>query len=447
MYSRKRYYQEDNDVDDDEEDIWEREASVGSLSNRKNPPNSFSKNIDILDAQYEILQKHEHDLQLELQSLQTSLHALEQNQVDEETKLKQIESEYLAAVQEAIAFYESQLKDTQDIDLDETITIHNDTAYLKTDALLNREIKRILVEWDSIFVDEKLEDTNAIIKATAHQYRKTGFDVVDLITQISGYEARIQSLNRDRAKLNSLPQILPILRSETERYASDMKETTKKLERLEADVIRPYLEKLAVQHIFCPLYASFIENMIRLTEDYFKNAEYMYNLCIKQRACQQFTTLLYEKDAAIKIQKLHSLKLLAIEQPDHIQKVPPNVSEDEEHFVAIIKGLLKTVLMQIGKDTASLTLDEQIEALQQHGASLKQKWQEDFQSCHDAATELALLHKRLSASLHSQSRTSDKLFMVPKPYSNLQEELEFRTIELQNVLSALQKVKRQYHQY
>ncbi|KAI8638226.1 hypothetical protein BD408DRAFT_423314 [Parasitella parasitica] len=383
--------------------------------------------------------KHEHNLQLGLQSLQASLHALDQSQADEQAKLEQVECEYLATVQEAIAFYESQLKDTQDPDLDETITLHNDTPYLKTDALLSRQVKHVLQEWASVFTHETLEDTNAIIKTTTHQYSKAEFDVVDLIAQISGYEARVQSLNRDRAKLNSLPQILPILTSETEQYASDMKETTTKLEQLETEVIRPYLERVAVQHVFCPLYASFIANEIRLAEDYFEDAEYLYTVCIKQRAYQQFTTLLYEKDAALKMQKLHNLKLLATGQPDSDQEATSNAKGDKSHFVAIIKGLLTAALTQIGRDKENLTLTEQIDALQRHAANLKQKWQQDFQSCQDAAAELNLLHKRLSTSLYSHPRTPDELFMAPKPYSRLQEELEFRTMELKGALSALQK--------
>lgn len=295
--------------------------------------------------------------------------------------------QYLATVQEAIAFYEHQLKDTQGTDTDETITITNDTAYLKTDALLIKEIKRIMEDWRSVFSDENQEDINSTIDATSHQYRKTEFDVIDLIAQISGYEARIQTLNRDRAKLNSLPQILPIIRSETERYASEMKETTIKLEQLEKDVIRPYLDKVAIQHVFYPLYASFITNELKLAQDYLEDLEFLYTVCIKQRSYQQLTTLLYEKDATQKMQKLKSLKLLAVEQqPD--KKEDATEVNDDEPLVTVIKDLLKKVLNQIGDDATDLTLAEQIETLQRHASMLRQKWQDDFQSCQDAANEL-----------------------------------------------------------
>lgn len=280
------------------------------------------------------------------------------------------------------------MKNTQGIDTDETITITNDTAYLKTDALLIKEMKCIMEDWRSVFANENREDIESIIDIASHQYRKTEFDVIDLIAQISGYEARIQTLNRDRAKLNSLPQILPIIRSETEKYASEMKETTIKLEQLEKDVIRPYLDKVAIQHVFYPLYASFIANELKLAQDYLEDVEFLYTVCIKQRSYQQLTTLLYERDAAQKMQKLRSLKLLAVEQQLDKKEGAAEVNNDDEHVVAIIKGLLKKVLNKIGYNATDLTLAEQIETLQRHASTLKQKWQDDFQSCQDAANEL-----------------------------------------------------------
>lgn len=57
-------------------------------------------------------------------------------------------------------------------------------------------------------VDEKK------IKALGHNFRYTEFEVLDLIAQITGLEARIQSLERDISKLNALPQMIPILRYE-----------------------------------------------------------------------------------------------------------------------------------------------------------------------------------------------------------------------------------------
>ncbi|CAO3655690.1 unnamed protein product [Mucor fragilis] len=396
MDSRKRKSHTPQYQDDDyEEDVWEREASTAASSNRHikpTPPNPYATEIDVLNNQYEILQKTETNLQQELADLEASLLALEQEEMDEQAQLKQAEDEYLASAQEAITLYESRLKDTQDIDLDETITISNDTPYLKADAQLVKEVKRMLQEWESMLTDEHVGDTNAIIDTTIRQYRKNEFDIMDLNAQISGLEAKMQVLERGRTRLNSLPQILPILRSETERYAADMEETTKNLEQLEKDVLRPYLMRVVLQSVFYPLYASFLANEITFAQSYLKDLESLYDVSIKQRSYQQLTTLLYEKDAALETLQLRSLESLVVvdPSPSH-QPLIESTSKDtdsETLLVKLIKGLLKKALKQMGANAADLSLAEQIKALQDHAKMQNQKWHEDLQSCQEAAIEL-----------------------------------------------------------
>jgi hypothetical protein len=60
--------------------------------------------------------------------------------------------------------------------------------------------------------EEHYEIADKKIKSFAHNYRYTEFEILDLISQINGLEARIQSLERDQSKLNSLPQMIPILK-------------------------------------------------------------------------------------------------------------------------------------------------------------------------------------------------------------------------------------------
>lgn len=241
--------------------------------------------------------------------------------------------------------------------------------------------------------DDHVGETNAIIDTAIHQYRKNEFDIMDLNAQISGLEARIQILERDRTRLNSLPQILPILRSETEKYAADMEETTKNLEQLEKDVLRPYLTRVVMQSVFYPLYASFLANEIAFAQSYLKDLETLYDMSIKQRSYQQLTTLLYEKDAALETLQLRSLESLVVvdPSPSHQPLIEPtskDTDSDDILLVKLIKGLLKKALKQIGANTADLSLAEQIKALQDHAKMQNQKWHEDFQSCQEAATEL-----------------------------------------------------------
>ncbi|KAL9559864.1 hypothetical protein MBANPS3_000189 [Mucor bainieri] len=463
MDSRKRrsyspHHHHHQDEGDDDEDIWEREAATATSPARRikpMPPNLYATEIDVLNSQHEILAKAEADLQQELADLETTLMALEQEETNEQAQLKHFEDEYLAAAQEAITLYESRLKDTQEAQLDETITITTDTSYLKSDAQLIEEIKRILQEWESLLTDDHAEDTNAIIDSTVRQYRKSEFDMMDLNAQISGLEAKMHILERDRARLNSLPQILPILRSETEKFSADMKETTKKLEQLEKDVIQPYLARAVLQSVFYPLYASFLTNEITFAQSYLKDLESLYDVSIKQRSYQQLTTLLYEKDAAFETLQLRSLESLVVldppppsssapsstspHYPSWIASAAKDTESDDTLLVKLIKGLIKKALKQMGMNAANLSLADQIKALQDYAKMQNQKWHEDFQSCQEAAHELISLHKRLSDSLYSHSRSTDKLVMAPEPYTTLQEDLEFRTMEIETALSMLEK--------
>lgn len=278
--------------------------------------------------------------------------------------------------------------------LDETITISNDTPYLKSDTQLIKEIKRILQEWESMLTDDHVDEANAIIDTTVRQYRKSEFDIMDLNAQISGLEAKMQILERDRARLNSLPQILPILRSETETYAADMEETAKKIEKLEKDVLRPYLARVVLQSVFYPLYASFLTNEIAFVQSYLKDLESLYDVSIKQRSYQQLTTLLYEKDASLETLQLRSLETLVVVNPSSssqqplLESAPENTESDDKLLVKLIKGLLKKALKQTAKNTTDLSLAEQIKVLQDYAKMQNQKWHEDFQSCQEAAAEL-----------------------------------------------------------
>lgn len=95
------------------------------------------------------------------------------------------------------------------------VTMENDfdSEYLDNDALLSKELKKSIEDWKSMFqVEEHYEIADKKIKSFAHNFKYTEFEILDLIAQINGLEARIKSLERDQSKLNSLPQLIPILK-------------------------------------------------------------------------------------------------------------------------------------------------------------------------------------------------------------------------------------------
>lgn len=70
---------------------------------------------------------------------------------------------------------------------------------------------KLLQQWKDALILGGNQDFEEKIKQLEKEFKSTEFEVIDLIAQIDGYEARIQSLNRDKAKLNSLPPYLPTL--------------------------------------------------------------------------------------------------------------------------------------------------------------------------------------------------------------------------------------------
>lgn len=84
---------------------------------------------------------------------------------------------------------------------------------LDHDASLLKEIEATVGEWNTVMTDTNNDQIDEKkIKSLGHNFRYTEFEVLDLIAQITGLEARIQSLERDISKLNALPQMIPVLR-------------------------------------------------------------------------------------------------------------------------------------------------------------------------------------------------------------------------------------------
>jgi hypothetical protein len=96
---------------------------------------------------------------------------------------------------------------------EETKTNTNSEIY---DGFLSNEVDSLLQKWKNalepaVLAAENNQEFEQNIKSMEKKFKDTEFEVFDLIAQINGYHARIQSVKRDTDKLNSLPQILPIL--------------------------------------------------------------------------------------------------------------------------------------------------------------------------------------------------------------------------------------------
>jgi hypothetical protein len=253
----------------------------------------------------------------------------------------------------------------------------------------------MVCDWKHILESHKQD--NSHLQSLAHAYRSTEFDVLDLISQINGYEARIQVLDTERAKLNSLPQIIPILTSETEKVSFDMKKTTNQLENLEKDILRPQLKKIADMNVTTPFQLGQLTKDLDLMRDLKKELDKAQNILVKQRACQQMMAYIYDASRNRSKNKLETIKSVVETIEDQKASITvdqplgkSNASESPQHHITTIKNLLDEFFhgQNMESDAKEKSLSEQIDVLKHYEAQLKSKWQEDFQSCLDAAQEL-----------------------------------------------------------
>ncbi|KAI9478425.1 MAG: hypothetical protein EXX96DRAFT_570852 [Benjaminiella poitrasii] len=446
MYLKRSSNYLDFDYIDDEEDEWEKEAlssanqasNIVTESKRTAQPNQYSKHVDILTNQYRVLTETEKQLAEQLAKLETDLKQIEREEALHKEKMTHVQQEYIGAIEKTVAYMDSSTKADENGQKTDNIT-----EYIDNDCRLSAKLNQIIDQWKDILKSEPIQDRDGR-KSLAYDFKKNEFDIMDLHAQIKGFEARIQFLNRDRARLNSLPQILPILKSETEKFTSDMKTATLQLEKLEKNTIRPNLNKLAELKVIWPLQEEHYMNELKLLENLLQDMDKIYSILIKQRACQQLVTYMYDLDQQGKINKCEKMESLVsklekeikVTEDENDQKsVSTSIEKKDKMYLEMIDMFLDDFLKLYNweKVTTELSLIEKIEILKSYETELKQRWKDDFQSCIDAAEELNKLQKKLS-NVETNLETT-----MSKQYTSLQAQLEHRTQELTTELSKLEK--------
>ncbi|KAI7906133.1 uncharacterized protein BX663DRAFT_498944 [Cokeromyces recurvatus] len=356
-----------------------------------------------------------------------------------------MQQEYIKAIEETVSSIDrSSFIEPQNNRY--TLAVSDDTKYIESDRLLSMELNRVVTQWQEILKSDPIEDRDGR-KTLAYDFKRNEFDIMDLIAQIKGFEARIQFLNRDRAKLNGLPQILPILKSETENYTSDMKAATLQLEKLEKDTIRPSLDALAELKIIWPLQEDHYRKELNILEKLLDDMDKVYKTSVKQRACQQLVSYIYDLNQQGDIDRHKTMEFLVNKLELDIARINEEkediktltMEDKDKMYLEMIGLFLDDFFRQhdLENDAKELSLIEKIVKLKSYETELKQRWNEDFESCMDAAKELHKLQERLFSSLYSHS-SDNHFIMTPRSYTTLQEQLEYKTQELTAELSNLE---------
>jgi Na+/phosphate symporter len=187
-----------------------------------------------------------------------------------------------------------------------------------------------------------------------------------------------------------------IYRSDTEKYKSEMQDTTKSLEKLEKEFIRPYLIELSKLKISAPLRQDEIENSFERMSSLLDDLEKITDLAIKQRACQTLFNFVYQTIEFKLKSNSDTLELFTQTLEKQVScltlKDEKSVKKDESDntHLKFIKKLVDG-FFESKKDITSkedMSLSDQIHKLKKYEATLKEKWNQDIQSCLDAIEEL-----------------------------------------------------------
>lgn len=288
----------------------------------------------------------------------------------------------------------------------EQTLIDQNGPYAEKDNILSEKLDAVIEKWNTIYQAQETEQKNKNdIEAISYSFRTAEFEIIDLIAQIDGYEARIKTLDKLEARLNNLPQLPHILKSEIDVFTSRMQTTTRTLAQLERDSIRPQLESLVQLRVILPIEKDHFRKKLEMLIDLTNDMEKLFKIAIQQRACQQLVSYTYDRNQWDITYKLHALKdaksnlenelELFIKNHSHVPSPPRNTEKrtentDDDIHIAMIKNLLNEFFKNHYKHNPDThkSVVEQFRALQHLEITLKKKWQDDFQACLEAAQEL-----------------------------------------------------------
>lgn len=163
--------------------------------------------------------------------------------------------------------------------------------------------------------------------------------------------------------------------------------------------MRPLLIKLSKLKIEQPLDKDQMLHTKELCEQVMMEMEKVYNIALRQRACQQLVIYSDKAYGASKISTLESYTKLLEDRAVELSALDVERVEDvdvtESVHTKLIKNLLdeffktkKDITLFTPKTQEDMTLADQVQALKDYESKLQKKWEADFQACLDAGETL-----------------------------------------------------------
>ncbi|KAI8983034.1 hypothetical protein BDB01DRAFT_792136 [Pilobolus umbonatus] len=403
----------------EEEDEWEREGH----SSNPLPPNPYAVHVDILNNQHNHLSDISEELKLKLIDLQDTLQSLEQEELNIINETADSRQEYEICLQETISLL-TRSANSMDI------LFNYCQSYLDMDQKLSSKLNDILRDWHTFTGDLVIDShDNNEVAALEEIFEVTEFKYIGVITQIKGYEERMQILADEMDKINTTNLELAALSSTTEQNKTKMKKITDKLDEIEQLDVIPVLKRLAKLRIVDPMYEFYHVKDQLMLKDMLEDMEKIKLVHDKQRTIQQFLSFRLDEESYYKtlehkmIDKILTLFEDEIHYKDshRLDIITHDLSRNDEDIATI-----KRLIQEMCKDniSSSLPLVDQIRAIQIKDREIGQKWEDDWESILTITKELGGLHLKLSSLLYEYSNHKEDISHIPTLNTDLRNELD-----------------------
>ncbi|KAF7728775.1 hypothetical protein EC973_005613 [Apophysomyces ossiformis] len=389
-------------------------------------------------------------MQSRLDELNAISAQLDQEIAKEESEMENARTDYEEAAKSIVELAKKTF--SPENSLPHLYNNHEDLKkFMNTDALLTEEFDRELAEWRQRILEiyePDITEGERLDQAQLTEKQRMTLEIDKLVTMYicterkyiqaesahKGFEAKVQTMEKESRKVNGLPQILPILQSSKEAAEKEAREAIEKRKQIEKDVIEPALSSLAKLSIQMPLMEDEIRRNYEILVQLDYDLDRLQESVIRQRAYLQFLLYSMEIDRTRQRHGTHILKALV---EDLQQEKPPSLQQNEENDGACNDDqtiLWIETLLNIAADSATAlsseaaSVHDNVQSIMETEGHAKKLWSKKFSSSLDHLRQLRISPMPAEVSEDEKS------------YLELQIQLQGKNEELKHVVEELERI-------
>ncbi|KAI9016302.1 hypothetical protein CLU79DRAFT_327917 [Phycomyces nitens] len=333
-------------------------------------------------------------------------------------------------------------------------------TYIAADSDLSENIEHALYLWHRQLPMAESEDLSKLARCPATEIETIveAYQTVECLNvqaeaTCKGYEAKMQTIERELHKLNTLPQLLPILKSSIASCQEETRRSHQASVHTQENELEPILQRISSLSIRSPLTETNIRKDYKTMEELSLDLEKIFQALLNQRACQQLLSFSYEMDSKHQIKQQHVFQALkeeleeeyathrtflekagGFDRPDADSQAFLEATDTMKWIEALLGSEQDT---QISKES----IVDKVRLLLQQKTDWYTKWLGSLDQHMDIVDKLDEAEKRMSDTLYSNSISTNELILLPQQYTEMQKDLEKCTNELENDVAELEELE------